>query len=225
MSEEWCEVTREKFEARCKFFTDLFSKWRGKLCENMAVQNPRFVNNAEQIIWRTDEDGTVYNPAKLCHLYFGDYLPKAKYLMQDRSHFMDRHKIVALTQRLLLEHCPIVYAKEKPFSHLKKENMSGWVRSLNVSFAYYFAIEYLGAWKKEESEKILKQSFNANNLFLCLNSTNFAREHRKFLMLEFLPLDPVYLPPDSPADSFPTVLMAHLWFALEQWGLECMQHP
>jgi len=210
MGEDWQDITKEKFEARREFFDKLFFKWRKKFCEDLGKQSPDFLNNEDKIIWRTDENGIEYNPRKLCTLYFGFYRREAKHLMSDPGELLDRHKIVALTQRLILEHYPITYSFAKPFK-LVKEIVPIWTKTLNVSFAFYFALEFLGTWNKELHEKTLGQPFESDNLFKCMEFTDFAREHRKFLMLDL-------------ESVFPSILISQLWFALEQWGLEYMRH-
>ena len=227
MSEDCHEVTQEKFQARFDFVSDLFSMWKKKLCQNVGAQSPAFLDYEDKIIWRIDKDGTEYSPHKLCTLYFHHYRPRAKYLMKEPEHFLDRHKIVALTQRVILEHWPITYSTVKPFHRFNSEDMPVVVRTLNVSFAYHFAIEFLGTWNKEMHEKVLRQPFDADNLFMCLGSTDFAEEHRKFLMLDHLEVvDPtLWDDPFSEASevAFPAILIAQLWFALEQWGLAHMR--
>jgi hypothetical protein len=59
-------------------------------------------------------------------------------------------------------------------------------------------------WKKRFCENM--NTCTNDPRFLTLASTEFAREHRKFLMTEI-------------DGSFPTFLIAQLWFALEPWGL------
>ena len=220
MSEDWRSVTKEKVEARKNFFTDFFPIWKQKFCQEMGSRDARFLALADKIEWRIDKDGTAYSPVYICSLYFHRYRPRAKHLLMDQDGNLDRHKIVALTQELILKHYPITYSHLKKF-HVSAEEIgeqpsselpSTSVRLLNVSFAYHFAMAFLGAWQKEKHEQILKKPFDADSLFGCFDSTKFACEHHKFLMLDF-------------EHEFPTVLIAQLWFALEQWGLKCVQHP
>ena len=209
MTEDWQDVTKEKFEARKNFITELFPKWKKTFCQEMGQKDCRFLELEDKIVWRI-EDGKEYSPVRFCALYFHYYRPRAKYLMKDREKLLDRHKIVALTQQLIMEHYPVTYSFEKPFSRLEEDSLPKSVRLLNVSFAYHFALEFLRAWNKEKYEQKLKQPFDSDCLFECLECTEFAREHYKFLAID------LYSP-------FPTVLIAQLWFALEQWGLTYMQ--
>jgi len=209
MDENWQDITKEKFEARQNFFAELFPKWKTTFCQEMGQRDVRFFRLTDKIVWRS-ENGVEYNPRKLCNLYFGDYRYKAKFLMKERSKLLDRHKIVALTQHMILEHFPITYSFEKPFDRSKIDLIPISTRFLNVSFAYHFALEFLRAWNKEEHEKKLEVPFDSDSLFKCLESTEFAREQYKFLMLDL----------EYP---FPSFLVSQLWFALERWGLSDMR--
>jgi hypothetical protein len=205
MSEFWCGVTQEKFESRRDFFANLFPKWREQFCREAGNLVPR-LQDESAIAWRTDGDGTVYSPEEICRIYFEDSRPRAKHLMENpEKGKLDRHKIVALTQELILSHFPITHSDERKFNRSEYGAPSTCERLLNASFAYHFALSFIGAWNKELHE-MLEIPFNPDDLFSCLAQTHFAREHFKFLTLDL----------ETP---FPTVLIAQLWFALEQWGL------
>ncbi|MDR2641960.1 MAG: hypothetical protein LBC74_04125 [Planctomycetaceae bacterium] len=209
MNEDWREISGEKFTARQTFITNIFSEWKKCLCTNMYARTneSRFKDYDEKIQWRTDIDGTKYSPVKVCSLYFYEYRPKMRNFMNDPNKLLDRHKIVALTQKLLFEHYPISLLDSKPFS---RSSPPMEARTLNVSFAYYFSLQFLGSWNKELYEKKYHKPFDSDSLFAPLASTEFAREHHKFLMTET-------------DGSFPAFLIAQLWFALEQWGLTAMK--
>lgn len=75
----------------------------------------------------------------------------------------------------------------------------------------FFALDFLGSWNKEQHVN-LGIPFNSNQLFQCLESTDFAREHYKYLMLDL-------------TGPFPAFLISNLWFSVEQWGLTSLQVP
>lgn len=208
-----CDVTtsttEEKIDAREGFFTLFFPKWKSKFCQDMGKRDPVFLEWKDNIIWRTDKDGTMYSPAHLSRLYFFHYRPRAGRLMKDRSKLLDRHKIVALTQQMILEHYPMAYSLSPTFSYVE-EFPTRDLRLLNVSFAYYFALEFLATWNKERYDR-RKIHFDADLLFKHLEATDFPKEHHKYLSLELY-------------ESFPTFLISQLWFSLEQWGLEYMRN-
>jgi hypothetical protein len=193
---------QEKRNARAQFLHEFFPKWRTCFCCEMAKQDPNFLGKEDSIIWRKDSDGCAYSADCVADLYFHHYLPKAirqlmkepeRYNGQNSDRVLDRHKIIALTQQLILEHWPVTYSSEAKFS--RQSEPSVYVRVLNVSFAYRFALEFLSAWN------------NAPDLFTnSLDRTEFAREHYKYLMLDL-------------TGYFPVPLVSQLWFAVEQWGL------
>lgn len=210
MNEDWQGVTQEKAEARRNFFADLFPIWKGAFCREMAQRNSRFLTLEDKIVWRL-EDNVEYNPAKLTNLYFGTYRKKLLLLMEDRAGRLDRHKIVALTQHMILDCYPVTYSFTRPFDLAKNEMPCEAVRSLNISFAYKFALEFLRAWNQTNFRTKSNSPLDSDRLFECLESTHFAREHYKLLMLDS----------DFP---FPTLVISQLWFSLEQWGLEYMRN-
>jgi len=209
MNKDWQDVTKEKIEARKNFITEWFPEWKKTFCSEMGRRDRRFLELEDKIVWRI-EDSMEYTPMRLCTLYFHYYRPRAKYLMEDPEKLLDRHKIVALTQQMILEHFPVTYSMEKQFSRLDDMAIPKSVRLLNVSFAYHFALEFLRAWNKEKHEKKLDLPFDSDALFECLENTEFAREHQKLLALDW----------DS---TFPTPLISQLWYSLEQWGLTHMR--
>lgn len=208
MSEPWCDIPKEKFEARVQFITECFEKWKRTFCQEMAKRDKKFLELENKIAWRTDKNGEQYTPIHFCTLYFYDYRVSAKHLMKDPENFLDRHKIVALTQQLILEHWPIAYSFDDKFSRGSTPPVH--VRLLNAAFAYRFALDFLGSWNKELHEKVKKVPFDEDKLFQCLGSTKFDREHYKYLMLEL-------------TGPYPVFLISNLWFALEQWGLESLR--
>jgi hypothetical protein len=183
----------------------------------MGKRHVKFLRLVDEITWRKDSDGTEYNPAQFCSLYFHHYLRQARYAMKGIEN-LDRHKIVALTQQLILTHWPVTYSSEEPFSQ-SSETPSKYVRHLNATFAYYFALEFLGTWNKELSERKHGQPFNSDNLFTCLDSSEFAREYLKHLMLDLRMFD------QDGNRAFPSFLTSQLWFAIEQWGLTHLKVP
>ena len=214
MSEDRNRI-QERREARAQFFEGFFPEWKKTFCVEMSKQNPAFIGKENAIIWRKDTNGTEYSPHCIADLYFHRYRPKAiKRLMKEHEKYqgknpervLDRHKIVALTQQLVLEHWPVTYSCEKMFSQESKPTLP--VRVLNVSFAYNFAIEFLASWN-DVSFKKQEKPFDAGLLFECFNHTDFAKEHYKYLMLDL-------------TDHFPVPLIAQLWFVAEQWGLNSL---
>jgi hypothetical protein len=57
-----------------------------------------------RIIWATDKDGNEMNPAYLWDRYYlHDVEVVRKEFMVNMDNFLDRHKIIALTQRIVMD--------------------------------------------------------------------------------------------------------------------------
>ncbi|MGL4943577.1 MAG: hypothetical protein ACRC46_10350 [Thermoguttaceae bacterium] len=120
---------------------------------------------------------------------------------------MDRHKIIALTQSVILQRQPLRYKDAA-----KCTDNGVW--RLNVEFAFLFGIEFLSRWNEmyypESRFDTPTNHFHTETFLVPLlntdEGTDFIREHTKYLMARR----------NSP---FPLFLIAQLWFVLEQWGL------
>jgi len=188
--------------ARVKCITELFQRWRKQFC--MDMKHPERENS---IVWRCDIDGSDFDPRRIVDIYFERYKPAMSRFMVDPTHNLDRHKIVALTQKLFIEELPIAVIGHRR-TDLSCPPVG--VYAMNCSFAYYFGIHFLCRWHEQQT-----QQFSSNVFCVPFYQTDegrcFAREHHKFLMSEL-------------HCKFPAFLIAQLWFALEQWGLEYMHH-
>ena len=183
--------------ARIKCITEFFQRWRKRFCEDM--KHPEWENN---LVWRYDIDGSEFTPSRIVDVYFSRYKPAMARFMMDPTHNLDRHKIIALTQKLFLEELPITSVGNRKIDFSCPPIA---VYALNCSFAYYFGIHFLCRWHEEQtdgfSSNLFCKPFYQTNEGLC-----FAREHYKYLMSEL-------------HCKFPAFIIAQLWFALEQWGL------
>ena len=182
---------------RIKCLSEFFLRWRRRFCE--CQKRPEWEND---IVWRRDVDGKDFDPARIADLYFSRYKPAMKKFMVDPAHNLDRHKIIALTQKLFMEELPITTARHRK---LELSCPPLEVGVLNCSFSYYFGVHFLCRWHEIQNPRFSGDVFC--ELFHQTNEgRSFTREHHKYLMSEL-------------HCKFPAFLIAQLWFVIEQWGL------
>jgi hypothetical protein len=185
---------------------------------------PLFINTVFQqletlspkpIDWGYNEHGVQYSAESIYESYRKDVEQVRLHFMENAEERIDRHKIIALTQKIILHFQPLVYRQKEP------ENL---VYGLNVDFAFLFGIQFISRWNEMYYPKQHFQNpnniFNTNNFLYPLNETpegqSFYKEHRKFLMAKS-------------SSPFPLFLIAQMWFLIEQWGVTYMRqqkgHP
>ena len=166
-----------------------------------------------KIVWATDKDGNEVNPSFLWDKYYGlDVEIVRKEFMKDMDHFVDRHKIIALTQRTILEVQPLAFGGQE-------DTCADDVYVLNADYAFLFGIQYL--CRCNEVFYPVRYFENPSNAFptekftFPFYRTNrglaFIREHKKLLYAKSLAPIPLFW-------------ASHMWFLFEQWGLEYMRH-
>ena len=91
----------------------------------------------KNIIWATNQNGSPMTPAFLWDNYYvHDVEIVRKEFMKDMDHFLDRHKIIALTQRIFLDVLPLTFGEHEECS-------ADDVFILNADYAFLFGIQYL----------------------------------------------------------------------------------
>lgn len=182
------------------------------------------------IVWRRDlesESTQEFGPAKISTLYFHRYRPELANWMEYPKHLVDQHKVIALTQKVILENWPLTHASVGREFDLTDPPVV--VRTINTQFAYYFSLHFLGAWNEKFYRKDhfvdVSDTFDVKTFLSAIQSTSanqpneigqrFRREHNKLLMAE-----PEGKLPGSDG-TFPLFWCSQLWFALEQW---CFAH-
>ena len=123
-----------------------------------------------------------------------------------REHNLDRHKIVALTQKVIMEHLPITTER---CGKVDLNNPPDEIVALNSNFALYFGFQFISRWHELQWEQNFHKPFPTDQFCDLFYGTEegkrFICEHNKYLMSEL-------------HCQFPAFIIAQLWFSLEQWG-------
>ena len=158
--------------------------------------------------WKSDEGGRKYSSE---WLWDECYKPELEYVrarfMKNPEGRLDRHKIIALTQGVILRNLPLDFVS---CNAVDKDA----IVELNTRFAFLFGIQFICRWNEvyypEDRFDNPSNPFDTEKFLYPLLSTDeggrFICEHRKSLMAKR----------NGP---FPLFLIAQLWFTLEQWGL------
>jgi len=208
MSEPNKASSEEVRPARIKFLYEVFLRWRRRFCVDIGRSE-----RENEIIWRRDVSGNEFGPAQVAEVYFRRYKPAMGKFMVDPRHNLDRHKIVALTQKVFMEELPITVAS---YPKIDLSSPPREIYGLNCAFAYYFAPQFLCRWHEDQWPKKFNKPFPSETfcellLYRTDEGLRFTREHRKYLMSEL-------------HCKFPAFLIAQLWFALEQRGLAQLEN-
>jgi hypothetical protein len=198
--------------------------------DNLLVR-PIFINSVFQqlqvlvspklIDWGYNNQSVQYSAESMYNdIYRKDVELVRRYFMEDGQGRIDRHKIIALTQKTILSLQPLVFINKTEYSEYSENE--GY--ALNAEFAFLFGIQFISRWNELYYPKQHFQNpnnrFDTEKFLFPLNETcegqSFWREHRKWLMAK-------------KTNPFPLFLAAQLWFLIEQWGLTYMRgqkgHP
>lgn len=134
--------------------------------------------------------------------------------MEEPEAEIDRHKIIAITQKAVLDFLPIRRLENSQAAAIDDDTFK-----LNVKFAFYFGLGYLCRWNEfyYPRNNFVNSSnpFNRDWFLLPLTKTDagkcFMREHAKLLCADH-------------KQSFPVFYVANIWFLIEQWGLTYARH-
>jgi hypothetical protein len=155
------------------------------------------------IAWSVDNNGSEISPDYLWDKYVRDVESVRSDFMRSTKSRIDRHKIVALTEQIILEVQPLTFVGDS-FS------VNDHYR-LNAEYAIFFGVQFLTRWHEVYSS----EPFYPDKFLYPLLATDmgyvFLQEHIKLLCTESQPLIPVFW-------------ASQLWFLLEQWGLTYMEH-
>jgi len=153
------------------------------------------------IAWAVDNGGIEISPDYLWDRY-------AQSAGQVRDNFMfstktriDRHKIIALTERIILEVQPLTFVGSD-FSVNEHYR-------LNAEYAFLFGLQFLTRW----NEVYHPEPFYPDSFLKPLHTDRcraFFQEHIKLLCVKS-------------EQPIPIFWASQLWFLLEQWGLTYME--
>ena len=156
----------------------------------------------EKIAWRIRDNGVAISPDDI----WTKHVAVVESVRNDYMHFtdglLDRHKIIASTSSAILE--------IQPLNIIGIDSSSNDHYLLNAEYAIYFGIQYLASFNRTYP----KEPFYPDTFFGTFYETDkgfsFLKEHLKLLCAER-------------TQPIPIFWAAHLWFALEQWGLAHMR--
>jgi hypothetical protein len=184
------EITQESKFARLQILRHTFAR----LTEFYQRKNLT-------IVWVVAGNGTEICPDCLWDKYAQDVESVRSNLMRSAKSRIDRHKIVALTERIILEIQPLTFVGDS-FSandHYR----------LNAEYAIFFGVQFLTRWHEVYSG----EPFYPDKFLYPLLATDmgyaFLQDHIKLLCSEGQPQIPIFW-------------ASQLWFLLEQWGLTYM---
>jgi len=192
--------------------------------EDSLIVRPNFINLVfqqlgmfllpDKIDWACSAHGTQFSPEIICNEFYRQDLETVRgEFMKDVSGRIDRHKIIALTQVIIVSLQPLTF---RDLQGKTADDLFG----LNVNFAFLFGLQFLVKWNEQyypEQHFCEPANLFPSDVFLFrLNKTkegnDFWREHRKWFMAR------------KASRAFPLFLLSQTWFLLEQWGLEYMRH-
>ena len=154
------------------------------------------------VVWATDGSGSQISPDQIWGKYVPDVNAVRNSLMYSTDSRLDPHKIIALTERVILEVQPLMFVEDR-FSandHYR----------LNAEYAVFFGVQFLTRWHQVYSREPFYPDKFLHHLLLQDAGYVFLQEHIKLLSV------------DSP-QPFPVFWASQLWFLLEQWGLTHME--
>jgi len=184
-------IPHEVKTARLEMLSDTFDKLQ-----------ERYRKERQSIGKRGSQSGFEPRLDSLWEQYAQDVEDVRLWLMQDENNRVDRHKIIALTQRNILESQPLFFVGNGA--------SADETYRLNVNYAHLFGLQFIARW----NEIYYPAPFNTEAFFYPLTHTEegriFQQEHHKLLML------------DS-RESISLFWASQLWFTLEQWSLTHMR--
>ena len=161
-----------------------------------------YQRKGEAIAWAVDCNGVEISPDFLWEKYARDADVVRGHFMFSTETRIDRHKIIALTERVILELQPLVFEKDTA-------SLDDHYR-LNAEYAFLFGIQFLTRW----NEVYHTEPFYSNSFLEPLQTDRgkiFCQEHVKLLSIKN-------------QSSFPVFWASQLWFLFEQWGLSHMEY-
>ena len=155
------------------------------------------------VAWAVDSNQVEISPDYLWNRYILDVDSVRSNFMSTEGNRLDRHKIITLTESIILEVQPLTFvgAGFSADDHYR----------LNAEYAVFFGVQFLTRWH----EVYPREPFYPDNFLTSLLKTDigysFLQEHLKLLCTKSQMPVPVFW-------------ASQLWFLLEQWGLACMEN-
>jgi len=176
---------------------------RIRILQHVFLILSRFYQQKGDVVaWAMDSNRIQMCPDYLWDRYALDVDSVRSNFMYTEESRLDRHKIIALTERIILEVQPLIFVGESFSSddHYR----------LNAEYAVSFGIQFLTRWH----EVYHREPFYPDRFLADLLKTDtgysFFQEHLKLLM-------------SHSRESIPLFWASQLWFLLEQWSLTHMR--
>jgi len=184
-------IPHEVKTARLEMLSDTFDKLQ-----------ERYRKERQTIGKRGSQSGFETCLDSLWEQYAQDVEDVRLWLMQDANNRVDRHKIIALTQRNILESQPLFF--------IGNGATTDKTYRLNVNYAHLFGLQFIARW----NEIYYPAPFNVQAFCYPLAHSEegviFQQEHLKLLM-------------SHSREPIPLFWASQLWFSLEQWSLTHMR--
>ena len=180
---------------------------------NLVFQQLQIFLCPDTIDWGCSAQGIRFSPEIICNEFYRKDLETVRnQFMKGSDGRIDRHKIIALTQRIIVDSQPLIFHDP--------QKTADDIFGLNVDFAFLFGLQFIVKWNEQyyPDQHFCEPAnrFPTDAFLFRLNETkegnDFWREHRKWLMAR------------KQNNVFPLFPVSQMWFLLEQWGLEYMRH-
>jgi len=159
------------------------------------------------IDWRKDAEGRQFSAELLWQKYSRMLEYTHVQFMESDVEWIDRHKIVALTQDVILRELPLAYTD-------CKVNTDDEIVRLNADFAFTFGIQFICRMNEKHYPK--EKFVNPANHFgtdTFMYPFKYTEEGKDFICAH-----KTYLKAKR-RSAFPQFAISQIWAALEQWGL------
>jgi hypothetical protein len=156
-----------------------------------------------KIMWTKNSDDVEISPDYIWSRYASSVGEVRNNFMHTTESRLDRHKIIALTDSVILEIQPLTFAGDN-FTADDRHR-------LNAVYAIFFGIQFLTRWHEVYFDGIFYPDKFLNSLLSTDMGYAFLQEHIKLLCVQS-------------QQPFPVFWCSQLWFLLEQWGLTHMEY-
>ncbi|MGL6193350.1 MAG: hypothetical protein ACRC2T_00840, partial [Thermoguttaceae bacterium] len=154
----------------------------------------------------------ISSPEDFYDVCYRSEFDRALLSMENPEKEIDHHKIIAITQKSILEFLPL----RDPDNRMT-DDVGDAVFKLNVKFAFCFGLAYLCAWNEYFYPKNHfvdeNEPFKSERFIFPIAKTEigkrFLEEHAKLLSAE----------PNTEIPTYSVTNLANIWFLIEQWCL------
>jgi hypothetical protein len=126
--------------------------------------------------WRTDAEGRQFSAELLWEKYNRMLKCTREWFMEPEAEWIDRHKIVALTQDVILHELPLAYKNSKT-------NTDDALICLNADFAFTFGMQFICKMNEKHypKEKFENPNNHLTRQSLCTLSSTQMRARTSYV--------------------------------------------